>query len=389
LGYNRLAIGPDGPRITESSTSAATDITLEHKSEQHTMANRGAPNSGPEYQDAFQTTNNAMSESTRDDHNWQPPLKESQSTPSLSNRTSSKGQHSATLKASPSDPAGVKPKACETCRALKISCIVDENGPSGACRRCVKSKRRCIRLPVVRRRRKRTDARVTDLEKKMEDLIVALEASRRQMSPLDVGSKTTFPEADKAELGIPLSIRDGSHEMQVIDLIDQGVMEAKNAYQLFEFYKEEMSGLFPFVVFSSEIQAETVRYEKPLLFLSVITVAAGVLKAELHRYLTSEVWKILADRVIYTGAPSVEVIQALQIMAVYYTHHTSRDNYRNFHHLIHSAAVMAMDAGMGKRIPPNQSRLFKDPWEHGLVREAPNSAEIRRTWLGAYYLCST
>jgi hypothetical protein len=223
----------------------------------------------------------------------------------------------------------------------------------------------------------------------MEDLIVALEASRRQMSPLDVGSKTAFPETDKAELGIPLSIRDGSHEMQVIDLIDQGVMEAKNAYQLFEFYKEEMSGMFPFVVFSSEIQAETVRHEKPLLFLSVITVAAGVLKPELHRYLTSEVWRILADRVIYTGAPSVEVIQALQVMAVYYTHHTGRDNYRNFHHLIHSAAVMAMDAGMGKRIRPNQSRLFKDPWEHGLVREAPNSAEIRRTWLGAYYLCST
>jgi Fungal specific transcription factor domain len=338
------------------------------------MANRSAPNARLEYHDA-------MSESTRDD---QPPSAESQST------RSREGQYSATLKASPSDPAVARPpKACETCRALKIGCIMDENSTSGACRRCVQSKRRCVRLPVIRRRRKRTDARVTDLEKKMEDLIVALEASKPQMSPLDVGSKTTIPETDRTELGIPLSIRDGSHEMQVIDLIDQGVMEAKNAYQLFEFYKEEMSGMFPFVVFSSEVRTEIVRHEKPLLFLSVITVAAGVLKPELHRYLTSEVWRILADRVIYTGAPSVEVIQALQIMALYYTHHTDRDNYRNFHHLVHSAAVMAMDAGMGKRIRPNQSRLFKDPWEHGLVREAPNSAEIRRTWLGAYHLCST
>src|ERR1700722_16646820 len=138
-----------------------------------------------------------LSESMRDDHNWQPPSGESQSTPSLSSRNYSEGQHSATLKASPSDPASVRPpKAWETCRALKIGCIVDENSSSGACRRCVKSKRRCVRLPVVRRRRKRTDARVTDLEKKMEDLIVALEASRRQMSPLDVGSKTAFPETD-------------------------------------------------------------------------------------------------------------------------------------------------------------------------------------------------
>ncbi len=311
----------------------------------------------------------------------------------MANRTVSQniiqGHDSVTLKASLSETASVKPlRACEGCRALKIGCVGDKNSPDGACRRCVQSNRRCVRFPVIQRQKKRTDVRVTNLEKKMEALVAELNASRRPISPFEVGSETGLPETDKTDPGIPLSIKDDTNGMQVLDLIRLRVMEAKTAYQLFEFYKAEMSGMFSFVVFAPDVLAETIRHENPLLFLSVVNIAAGVLMPQLHQYLTGEVWRILADRVMCTGAPSVEVIQALQVTAVYYTHHLRRDDYRNFHHLVHSAAVMAMDVGMGKRIRPNRSRLFNDPWEHGLVRKAPNSAEIRRTWLGAYYLCS-
>ena len=163
-------------------------------------------------------------------------------------------------------------------------------------------------------------------------------------------------------------------------------MEADTAYQLFELYKDEMSPMFPFVVFSTNLHPERIRQAKPLLFLTILTVAAGVLKPQLHHYLTTEVWKVLADRVLCSGKASIEVVQALLVMTVWYTHQQQRDDYRNLHHLSHSAAVMAMDAGMGRRT--SNRALFNDPWEDDSVRANPDSAEVRRTWLGAYHECS-
>ena len=253
-----------------------------------------------------------------------------------------------------SEPIIKSNKACETCRNLKIACVIDEGNPG--CRRCIKDNQRCIKLPLGQRRKKRTDARLADLEDQMTIVLKALEQ------------------------------RDQSQRIQVIDLVGQGIMEADTAYRLFELYREEMSPMFPFVVFSTDVQPEMIRSKKPLLFLAILTVAAGILKPQLHHYLTTEVWKVLADRVLCSGKASIQVVQALLVMTVWYAHHQQRDDYRNLHHLSHSAAIMAMDAGMGRRVSGRS--LFNDPWEDQSVRANYNSAEVRRTWLGVYHECS-
>jgi hypothetical protein len=65
------------------------------------------------------------------------------------------------------------------------------------------------------------------------------ETSKQQMSPLDVGSNAAFLEPSKTELGMALSIRDDSHEMHVIDLIDQGVRKLKMCTSCFEFNQRQ------------------------------------------------------------------------------------------------------------------------------------------------------
>lgn len=279
------------------------------------------------------------------------------------------------------------PKACEACRALKVGCILDESNPNGDCRRCTKRSQRCIRLPIVPRRKKKQDSRLANLEEKVETFLNALDPAQRAANPT-INPLLTLPGSPGGSTTLS-SRESNSSGLRIIDPVSVGMLEAETAFQMFDFYAQEIAPLFPIVVFGPHVHAATVRHRKPLLFLAILAVSAGVLIPRSHHHLTSEVWKILADRVLYTGKPSLEVIQALQVMAIHYTQHERREDYRNYHHLIHSALTMAMDLGMGKRTNNNSSRLFKDGWEQAEGNQGHNSAEVRRAWVGIYYLCST
>jgi hypothetical protein len=262
-------------------------------------------------------------------------------------------------------------KACEACRALKIGCLLDESSTSGACRRCVKRSLKCIRLPVVPRRKKRNDVRLSRLQENVANLHVSKSLSNNGTISLSIGDNI-------------------SSGFRIIDVVDAGVLDVSTAYQLFDFWVVELSPLFPMVVLPPQTQAEVIRHSRPLLFLAILAVAARGIAPDLQEYLTGEVWKLLAHFVLVTGQPELEVIQALLVTAIHYCQpERQRRDYRNYHQLIHAAATMAMDAGMGKRSIRTSSRFFDDPWERGPVQQAADSAEVRRTWLGIYYLCST
>ncbi|EED19070.1 C6 transcription factor (War1), putative [Talaromyces stipitatus ATCC 10500] len=81
----------------------------------------------------------------------------------------------------PNDPLAdlKRPRACEACRQLKVRCEQDNNHPSGSCKRCAKANRKCIVTAPTRKRQKKTDSRVSELEKKIDALTASLQASRR------------------------------------------------------------------------------------------------------------------------------------------------------------------------------------------------------------------
>ncbi|KAL8711209.1 MAG: hypothetical protein Q9220_004354 [cf. Caloplaca sp. 1 TL-2023] len=71
-------------------------------------------------------------------------------------------------------------RACESCRTRKIRCLPQDDPETGKCQRCTKSGRECIyTAPEKRRRRKRTDARVADLEHMVRMLAARLEDEQR------------------------------------------------------------------------------------------------------------------------------------------------------------------------------------------------------------------
>ncbi|PGH11170.1 hypothetical protein AJ79_05012 [Helicocarpus griseus UAMH5409] len=76
-----------------------------------------------------------------------------------------------------------RPRACEACRALKVRCDPDtstngSNGEGGSCRRCAKAGRRCVVTVPTRKRQKRADGRVAELERKIDALTASLMASK-------------------------------------------------------------------------------------------------------------------------------------------------------------------------------------------------------------------
>lgn len=97
-----------------------------------------------------------------------------ESSPVLQAVDAKKSNASPTLKASAPNT-----RACQACRQRKVRCLPVQSQSEGRCQRCIQSGRECITLaPSKRRRRKRTDTRVAELEKMVKELSEKLEQGR-------------------------------------------------------------------------------------------------------------------------------------------------------------------------------------------------------------------
>ncbi|CCX31467.1 hypothetical protein FPQ18DRAFT_340918 [Pyronema domesticum] len=294
-------------------------------------------------------------------------------------------------------------RACESCRSLKVKCEPsDQDGP--ACRRCTKAKRQCIYTMPTRKRQKKSDTKVAELEAKIDALTNRLNATRQgKQIPSDdededeemgntsdteelrhtpggsrphkhrqsdgsgisntkngelshvvrddvqgfipAGAKVTIPSGDAP--AIPF--------LEYVDVIDRQLLSMEMAATLFSFYKQNMAPHFPAVVFPPETTAAELRKSKPTLFLAILTAASGKSHPDLRKALQNETVKALAERIMVNSEKSLELVQALLVTSIYYY---PPDVYEelSFYVLIHLAASMALDLGMGRRarvIPPN------------------------------------
>lgn len=171
------------------------------------------------------------------------------------------------------------------------------------------------------------------------------------------------------------------------DLIDRGLIDVEEAYRCFDRYHHEMCHRLPVVAFPPGVKAEDIRRAKPTLFHAIVAVASGTIRPELQSKIISDATRILADRIVYNGEKSMELVQTIQIMTVFYQPPEKYEEL-NFNQLIHIAAVMALDIGMGKRTRKGTSMMWKGFMDKNKSLPDPNAAETRRCWLGCYYMCS-
>jgi hypothetical protein len=373
----------------------------------------------------------------------------------------------------PNDPK--RPRACEACRGLKVRCEPDPNNPDGPCKRCAKANRNCVVTQPSRKRQKKTDSRVAELEKKIDALTASLHASKSRTDSVahnsengveieelngparhnpyqqvtnggygspylarpdprgnDWAAYPKAPEFDRKASAPPMVVAgqkrkhmesreystpsespsaanprksfDGHNSRpasiwhtdskppqthEYADVIDRGMISADNANTVFNCYVEKMAPHMPAVVFPPGTTAAEVRKTKPTLFLAILSAGSGMIFPDLQRQLTKEVMNIYAEHIIINGEKTLELIQALHISTLWYWPPEHFEELK-FYQLIHIAAVMALDIGMGKKNKSPKAKnagLWRDhPWRRTPYPD-PESLEARRAWLACYFLC--
>jgi RalA-binding protein 1 len=174
------------------------------------------------------------------------------------------------------------------------------------------------------------------------------------------------------------------------DVVDRGIITMEKAAELFARYNDRMLHHLPAVVFPPTMTAAELRRTKPTLFLAIMASAAGEIH-NVQRVLQKELMQILATKVIMTGEKHLELVQAVLVAAIWYWPPDHFEELK-FYQLIHIAAVMALDIGLGKRTNTNQRVLPVFMWrDQPFARSQPPdscSLESRRTWLAAYFLAT-
>ena len=104
-------------------------------------------------------------------------------------------------------------------------------------------------------------------------------------------------------------------EMALRDPVGQYLPDDAAASAAFDHYVKDVAPLTPIVIFEPGVNAaSTIRKAKPILFLAVVAIAY---EGEAKFGLIEEIDKTLAYQVVVEGKNSVELMQAMQIMALY------------------------------------------------------------------------
>ncbi|PSK54340.1 hypothetical protein B9Z65_3459 [Elsinoe australis] len=297
-------------------------------------------------------------------------------------------------KSSTSGPAPPLNKACEPCRALKVRCLPAIQGPSPICQRCLKFDRVCNYAPPHRKKqRKRTDARVAELEKEIVAMRALLEKSQRneassstRSSPADAVSTSNNSNALDRIASNGFLTRapnsEGTGTMQ-LDIVDRGLLTMSEAARLLEMYREEFAPHFPLTLIPQEQTAADLRHDQPLLFLAVMATASSKGRPELYTTLSTEVIQDYVSKVLINGQKSLEIVKAMNITCAWY-HPTDRWSTLKFYEYSHLASTVAMDIGLGER---DSSMVPRDEADMNMGPERL-SRERKRTLLGCYAQCA-
>ncbi|EAU38534.1 predicted protein [Aspergillus terreus NIH2624] len=364
----------------------------------------------------------------------------------------------------PNDPyADLKrPRACEACRQLKVRCDPDPNHPSGTCKRCAKARRACIVTAPSRKRQKKTDSRVAELERKIDALTASLQAStsaspqvqepsmsREQVPPPSAREEhhpgrrwlgPTLPSgaadgpppvsgvagSKRGPNGEVKASRDGafmgSYERESssasdqtpgenagrqwrgpwsnprsssrseaasepVDIVDRGMVSEELATKAFDRFVTRMAPSIPLVMFPAGTTVDQIRRTKPVLFHAIVCVAVGSFAPDLQVPITEDFYKTVAERTIVKAEKSLELVQAILVTCSWYMIPNHFEQLK-FYQMTHLAVSIGIELGMYRQatVKNKPFNFMRDYIRGGPPSLEPNSPEVRRTWLGCYFL---
>jgi hypothetical protein len=185
---------------------------------------------------------------------------------------------------------------------------------------------------------------------------------------------------------------EAAREQQPADVVERGLLTMALASELLARYTTDMCHHLPGVVLPPGITAAELRASKPILFLAVMATASSEMPA-LQRTLTKELMQVFADRIIVCGNKTLELVQALQVATIWYWP-PERFEELKFYQLVHVAAVMAIEIGLGRKKAAKGGfrKHISHNWPDHPLRKLPppdpTTIEARRAWLTCYFMAT-
>ncbi|KAH6876583.1 hypothetical protein B0T10DRAFT_610302 [Thelonectria olida] len=242
------------------------------------------------------------------------------------------------------------PRACESCRLLKVRCRpgVGDASASRPCERCAASGRECLYSAPRRTRRKRTDVRVRQLEQEMATLTGLLRTQQQSVQHQDVSAPPSLRH-DQRQPCTPstLSTTPSLLPSALHDPIVLGLLSVQEAARLFQLYTEKLAPQRPFVVFPPTTNAHHIRATQPTLFLAVLAAAAATRDEALGMQLNDMIFTVYADKIMLQGEKSLELVKAILITTNWYCPLNTYERLK-FYQFVHIAATMCVDIGLGE-----------------------------------------
>ncbi|PWY64255.1 C6 zinc finger domain protein [Aspergillus heteromorphus CBS 117.55] len=323
-------------------------------------------------------------------------------------------------------------QSCESCRSLKVRCLPDPTVPS-QCQRCTRTRRNCVFAHTLRRQpRKKTGSRVAQLEKDLRDLRSLLHGQVRPDS--DSGEKAydagvvasptatvpnklpSFPTTSTSLPPPPWRMESsGSHTASTVgdssqairsfnaspaptnvnlamgpssagsgDVVDRALISADTAQRLLSVFINDLTQFYPVVVLDQNTDMETLRRTSPVLFLSILSAASLTLDTPDAAVLNEELLKLYAERFFLRQEKSMELIQSILLMLIFYFPPKSRVQ-GQYYQYAHIATTMALELGIaaGKA----GQRNHRCHGEEGDLPVSTHSAQARAV-LGCYHFSS-
>ena len=261
------------------------------------------------------------------------------------------------------------------------------------CENCEKSGHECVFVPQIKtRRRKRADARVTELEKEVRalagllrqgeddkryqlhqsppsdsrpDFSSSLQAYESTLSGTNETLSKSTPSSDANLFGPvssnvddiyisnrPISTLPTSKNPPVTglgdqDVIDRGILDWEVALQLFGRYQFQLAPCYPIVPLTDTTSPKDIRRKSPVLFLAIIAAAAAVSPDKLRDALHDEILQTYASHVMTKGIKSLELLQAMLITIAWYRPCGSYNDTKYLQYT-QAASLMAHELNLGK-----------------------------------------
>lgn len=227
----------------------------------------------------------------------------------------------------------------------------------------------------VRSKKKRSQARISEVEKRIDDVYSLLQTGLAQQNtpaprtPEHKGVLQQPLETSPVDsgLGYPVDVSPFPHgfdHSNQVDVIQKRIVPIQEAERLVSIFKTDF-GSFPFVLIP-DLTIESFRRERPALFLSVLTTASQK-QLKLQESLEQELREVLSNKIIVEGAKDLDLLQGLLVYLAWYHSHFKLQA-GQLHMLVQIALAMTIEMDLGK--------------------STQSSAEAKRAFVGTYYLSS-